>query len=143
MYMPLLQSDKWSYVQVQWNATHAQSYVNSSLCGSIESGYNVVGGSNGWGTTTDGTSVDPSSSSGQSTLSSGRVGGSSGNSDNFLVGAWRGAPDGAGVDRRGGYYTGLLDNLEVRRMAYDRYYHAKTKGPVEGSVTFVRCRCRD
>lgn len=101
---------------MQWNATHAQSYVNSSLCGSIESGYNDVLGGNGWGTTTNDTFVDPSSSS-EPTLSSGGVGGFSGNSDTFLVGAWRGAPDGAGVDRHGGYFTGLLDNLEVRGMA--------------------------
>lgn len=31
----------------------------------------------------------------------------------LLVGAWRGAPDGEGADQLGGYYNGLLDNLEV------------------------------
>lgn len=131
----LLQPETWSYVQVQWNASHAQSYVNSSLCGSVESGYDVAGG-NGWGSTANDILIDPSSSSQQSTLSSGGVGGSSGNSDSLLVGAWRGAPDGAGLDRRGGYYTGLLDNLEVRRMAVGQALSGgnETEGLIEGSA---------
>lgn len=105
---------------MQWNATYAQTYVNSSLCGSIDSGYNAAG-RDGWGTTTNNTFVGSSSSSQQSALSSGGMGGSFGNSDTVLVGAWRGSPDGTGVDRRGGYYAGLLDNLEVGGMAWDRH----------------------
>lgn len=33
--------------------------------------------------------------------------------DSLLIGAWRGAPDGTGTDQRGGYYTGVVDNIEV------------------------------
>lgn len=104
-----LQPGAWSYVQVQWNASHAQSYVNSSLCGSVESGYNV--GGTGWGSGgMDNVTIDPT------------VGGSSGSADSLLVGAWRGAPDGVGADRLGGYYTGLLDNLEVRVLVRSKAF---------------------
>ena len=89
---------------MQWNASHAHVYANSSLCGTVETGYDAAGGS-GWGTASD------RMSSSQSSWTSGGITDSGGS---LLVGAWRGAPDGTGADRRGGYYTGLLDNLEVR-----------------------------
>lgn len=97
---------------MQWDISHAQSYVNSLLCGSTDSGYDVAGGT-GWGNTSMDISVDLSLASPQQNQTSGGTGDSSG-SDSLLVGAWRGAPDGVGVDRLGGYFTGLLDNLEVR-----------------------------
>lgn len=99
-------------MQVQWNTSHAQSYVNSSLCGSTESGFDVAGGT-GWGGTNNGVTADVSLASFQSSQTSGGNGDSPWNSDSLLIGAWRGAPDGIGEDRLGGYYTGLLDNLEV------------------------------
>lgn len=89
---------------MQWNASHAHVYTNSSLCGTVETGYDTAGGG-GWGTASD------SMSSSQSSPTSGGITDSGGS---LLVGAWRGSPDGTGADRRGGYYTGLLDNLEVR-----------------------------
>lgn len=88
---------------MQWNASHAHAYVNSSLCGSIETAYGVAGGT-GWDT---GNINPPSSSSTQ------RAGGETG-SESLLIGAWRGAPDGSGANELGGYYKGLVDNLEVR-----------------------------
>lgn len=102
---------------MQWDASHAQSYVNSLLCGSTESGYDVAEGT-GWGSASTDISVDLSLASFQSNQTSGEAGASSGSSDSLLVGAWRGAPDGTGEDQLGGYFTGLLDNLEVR-MALD------------------------
>lgn len=107
------QPNTWSYVQVQWNASHAESYVNSSLCGSTESGYGDTEGT-GWGSAITDTDVDLSLASSQSNQASEENEDSSGRSDNLLVGAWRGAPDGIGVHRLGGYFMGLLDNLEVR-----------------------------
>ena len=95
---------------MQWNASHAESYVNSTLCGSTESGYEVAGYT-GWGSMDNSGAVDLSSSSNQSLE---EVVDFLRNRDSLLVGAWRGAPDGVGVDQRGGYFTGLLDNLEVR-----------------------------
>lgn len=98
---------------MQWNTTHAQSYVNSGLCGSTESGYDVAGGT-GWRSASTDVSADLSLASAQSNQTSGDTGLSPANSDSLIIGAWRGAPDGIGVDRLGGYFTGLLDNLEVR-----------------------------
>lgn len=37
-----------------------------------------------------------------------------------FVGAWRGAPDSVGANQLGGYFTGLLDNLEVRSVEMTR-----------------------
>lgn len=38
--------------------------------------------------------------------------------DSLLIGAWRGAPDGTGTDQRGGYYNGVVDNIEVSSNAF-------------------------
>lgn len=106
------QPNTWSYVQVQWDVSHAQSYVNSSLCGSTESGYDAAEGT-GWGSASTDINLDLSVASSQSNQTSGEAGASSGSSDSLLIGAWRGAPDGTGEDWLGGYFMGLLDNLEV------------------------------
>lgn len=94
---------------MQWDSSYAQSYVNSTLCASTESGYGVTSGT-GWESTDSSGAVDQSSSSSQG---SEEVEDSVKISDSLLVGAWRGAADGVGVDQLGGYFTGLLDNLEV------------------------------
>ena len=73
---------------VHWNSSLAQAYVNASLCGSVESGYGTADG-NGWG------------------IGESKFWGS------LLVGAWRGAPDSSDSQQMGGFYSGLLDNLEV------------------------------
>lgn len=78
---------------VGWNASHAHTYVNGSLCESA----NIADFAN----------------NGDSTETAGEVA-----RDSLLIGAWRGAPDGAGTDQRGGYYSGLLDNLEVSDSGY-------------------------
>ena len=88
---------------MQWNTSNAEVYANSSLCGTVETSYDGDGGT-GWGTASD------SISSSQSSPTSGGI---TDSGSSLLVGAWRGAPDGIGTDRRGGYYRGLLDNLEV------------------------------
>lgn len=93
---------------MQWNTSHAHVYANSSLCGAVETSYDAAGDTR-WGV-----SGDNMSSSQGSTVSDEATG--SGGS--LLVGAWRGAPDSTGTDRRGGYYTGLLDNLEVRLRGF-------------------------
>lgn len=71
-----------------WNTSYAQAYINGSLCESVA------------------ISDYPSNEMGM-----GGEGQDSG--DSLLIGAWRGAPDGTGTDQRGGYYTGVVDNIEV------------------------------
>lgn len=78
---------------VGWNASHAHTYMNNSLCGSAE--------------------IADFASNGESTGAAGELA-----RDSLLIGAWRGAPDGTGTDQRGGYYNGLIDNLEVSNSAY-------------------------
>lgn len=94
---------------MQWNSSYAQSYVNSTICGSTASGYDITSGT-GWGSMDSSDTVNLSSPSSQSFEEAAN---SVRNSDSLLVGAWRGAADGVGVDQLGGYFTGLLDNLEV------------------------------
>lgn len=84
------QPDTWSHVKVHWNATLVQTYVNSSLCGSVESGYGTSGDP-GWGTGNNNVELR----------------------DSLLVGAWRGVPDDPMNDGIDGFFTGLIDNLEV------------------------------
>lgn len=93
---------------MQWNTSHSETYINSSLCGSVETGYDIVG-STGWG-------ARGSDSSFQSEQEAGGVKDSR---TRFLVGAWQGAPDGTGTDKLGGYFKGLIDNFEVRGLRID------------------------
>lgn len=79
---------------MSWNSSHARAYVNSTLCGSTELADDVADGS-GWGSVDS--NVEPGS---------------------MLIGAWRGAPDAVGSDQLGGYFTGLLDKLEVRGYTF-------------------------
>lgn len=75
---------------MHWNASLVQAYVNSSLCGSVESGYGTSA-SAGWGTGNSNVELR----------------------DSLLVGAWRGTPDDPMDDGIGGFFSGLIDNLEV------------------------------
>lgn len=92
--------------------------MNSSLCGIVESGYDAAGGV-GWGSAGSDNGTDTLFSAHESSLSADGAQGSSTNHDSLLIGAWRGAPDGVGADRRGGYFTGFLDNFEVLGLACD------------------------
>ncbi len=115
---------------MQWNSSYAQSYVNSTLCGSTESGYDVTSGTS-WGSTDSSGAVDLSTSSSESSeeaVTSVR------NSDSLLVGAWRGAADGVGVDQLGGYFTGFLDNLEVSWSRNGKTFLPST---LQGGVLFA------
>lgn len=92
---------------MQWNASHAHAYINSSLCGSVEMADDVVVG--------DSSSLSGARTSTESVSSESmdEAGGVTDGGRSLLVGAWRGAPDGEGADQLGGYYNGLLDNLQV------------------------------
>lgn len=90
-------------MRVQWNSSHAQAHVNSSTCGSVEIGVHPTSGSY-WAT------AHSSYSSGQPTP---RVPSVTESGEVLFVGAWKGAPDGDGVEGLGGYYHGLIDSLEV------------------------------
>lgn len=103
--------------------------MNSSLCGSTESSYDVAEGT-GWGSASANISVDVSQESFQSIETSAENEDLARGSDSLLIGAWRGAPDGLGVHRLGGYYPGLLDNLEVR---VHRWIVANVNMPIKAS----------
>lgn len=95
-----LQPNAWSHVWAGWNTTHASVYVNATLCGTskIENPPSPGERSNlepGEEPETPRAWVRNESEAGM-----------------LLIGAWRGSGDGS-KGAREGYYSGLLDNVEV------------------------------
>lgn len=86
-----------------WNATHASTYVNASIFGITEiTEYFVVADS-------EGAKADETSATGLDVEGACLPGGMS----KLLIGAWQVATDDIGTEARGGYYRGLMDNIEV------------------------------